>query len=44
MNECKFCQGVADFIWLEDNGQWHVCGECIKDGETDAKAEGEDDE
>jgi len=35
-NECVFCTGVADFIWLEDNGKFYVCVECIKDGETDA--------
>jgi hypothetical protein len=39
MFECVYCEGVADFKWLD--GGWYVCSECIKDGETDAKAESE---
>jgi hypothetical protein len=35
---CVFCEGVADFIWLEGNGQFRVCVDCIKDGETDVEA------
>ena len=37
MNECVYCEGVADFIWLD--GGWYVCTGCIKDENTDTKAE-----
>jgi len=36
--ECTFCEGGADFLWFDDNGQWFVCSECIKEGKTDAEA------
>jgi hypothetical protein len=39
MNECVYCEGVADFIWLD--GGWYVCAGCIKEGDTDTKAEEE---
>jgi hypothetical protein len=35
MTECVYCEGVADFIWLD--GGWYVCADCIKDGNTDTK-------
>jgi len=35
--ECIFCEGTADFLWFDDNGQWFVCSECIKEGKTDAE-------
>lgn len=37
MEECVHCEGVADFIQIQ--GGWYVCAGCIKDGETDTKAE-----
>ena len=33
MEECVYCEGVADFIMIE--GGWYVCRLCIQDGETD---------
>lgn len=33
MEECVYCEGMADFIQIE--GGWYVCASCIKDGETD---------
>ena len=39
--ECVFCEGVADLLWFDDNGQKYVCVGCVKDGEIDS--EGEDD-
>lgn len=39
MNECVYCEGVADFQWLD--GGWYVCTGCIKEGQTDTEAEGE---
>jgi len=38
MFECVYCEGVADFKWLD--GGWYVCSGCIKDGETDTEAQG----
>jgi len=35
--ECTFCNGSADFLWFDDDGQWFVCSECIKEGKTDAE-------
>ena len=35
--ECAFCEGGADFLWFDDNGQWFVCTGCIKEGLTDAE-------
>lgn len=40
MNECVYCEGVADFKWLD--GGWYVCTGCVKEGQTDTKGEGED--
>jgi hypothetical protein len=37
MNECVYCEGVADFQWLD--GGWYVCTGCIKEGQTDTEAE-----
>lgn len=37
MFECVYCEGVADFKWLD--GGWYVCAGCIKDGETDTEAQ-----
>ena len=34
--ECVYCEGVADFVWLE--GGWHVCAGCVKEGKTDTEA------
>lgn len=39
MNECVYCEGVADFEWLD--GGWYVCTGCIKEGKTDTEAQGE---
>lgn len=39
MNECVYCEGVADFQWLD--GGWYVCTGCIKEGQTDTEAESE---
>jgi hypothetical protein len=36
MNECVYCEGVADFHWLD--GGWYVCTGCIKEGKTDTEA------
>jgi len=36
---CAYCEGVADFQWLD--GGWYVCTGCIKEGQTDTEAEGE---
>ena len=36
--ECTYCQGVADLLWFEGNGQWHVCVDCVKDGKLDTEA------
>jgi len=34
---CTYCEGVADFIWLDGNGgRVKVCLECIQDGETES--------
>ena len=33
---CGHCDGVADFV--EIDGGWYVCRDCIKDGETDVEA------
>jgi hypothetical protein len=38
MEECVHCEGVASFVMIE--GGWYICAGCIKDGETDTKAEG----
>ena len=35
--ECVYCEGVADFIQIE--GNWYVCTDCIKDGETDTEGQ-----
>jgi hypothetical protein len=35
MAECVYCEGVADFVWLD--GGWHICTGCIKEGYTDTK-------
>jgi len=37
--ECVFCEGVADLLWFDDNGQKYVCVGCVKDGEIDSKGE-----
>ena len=37
--ECVYCEGVAEFVMIE--GNWYVCRECIKDGETDVVANGQ---
>jgi len=37
MAECVYCEGVADFVWLD--GGWHICTGCIKEGYTDTKPE-----
>jgi hypothetical protein len=34
---CVYCEGVSDFVMID--GGFYVCAECIKDGETDTKAE-----
>jgi hypothetical protein len=39
MRECVFCESPSDFIWSDDNGQWNVCLDCIKEGKTDTVAE-----
>jgi len=36
-NVCVYCEGVADFQWLD--GGWYVCTGCIKEGQTDTEAE-----
>lgn len=33
---CVHCEGVSDFV--EIDGGWYVCRDCIKDGETDVEA------
>jgi hypothetical protein len=35
MQECVYCEGVADFTWLD--GGWYVCTGCIKEGKTDTE-------
>jgi len=38
---CTYCEGVADFVMID--GGWYACTGCIKDGESDTKAqEGEE--
>lgn len=32
---CVYCEGVADFQWLD--GGFYVCTGCIKEGETDTQ-------
>jgi hypothetical protein len=41
MKECVYCEGVADFQWLD--GGWYVCTGCVKEGKTDTKGETEQD-
>jgi len=36
MNECVYCEGLADFMWLD--GNWYVCTGCVKEGKTDTEA------
>jgi hypothetical protein len=40
IGECVYCEGVADFQWLE--GGWYVCTGCIKEGKTDTQVQGEE--
>jgi hypothetical protein len=35
-NVCVYCEGVADFHWLD--GGWYVCTGCVKEGKTDTEA------
>ncbi len=35
MNKCIYCEGVADFHWLD--GGWYVCTGCVKEGKTDTE-------
>lgn len=37
MDECVYCEGVADFQWLD--GGWYICTGCIKEGKTDTEIE-----
>ena len=37
--ECTYCEGVADLLWFDDNGQKYVCVGCVKDGEIDSEGE-----
>ena len=39
--ECTYCEGVADLLWFDDNGQWYVCVDCVKEGKLDSKGEGQ---